>query len=294
MTKNDNKKEKERTGTKVLSIYGYTDYRKYLKDYYHFRKDNHKGYSYRLFSKSGNFSSPNILKLVIDGERNLSTKSVEGFITALNLEGQMAEYFRNLVKMNQADNDDEKSYHYDQLIKLTPNAKKRELGTDTVEYLSHYLYPVLREMIQLDGFREDPYWIAQRLIGDFSVNDIMKALSFLEKHGFIKRDENGKLAATDNMVASSDEVKSLAIRQYHRKILEQAKEILSNLEIEDREFGALTFLLPESSFEELKYKLKEFRQNLHLWAMQISSDKSCDSVIQVNLQMYPQTKRTRK
>ena len=52
-----------------------------------FRKDGKRGYSYRAFSKAAGFSSPNVLKLVIEGKRNIGPEAVENFITALGLSG---------------------------------------------------------------------------------------------------------------------------------------------------------------------------------------------------------------
>jgi uncharacterized protein (TIGR02147 family) len=93
------------------------------------------------------------------------------------------------------------------------------------------------------------------------------------------------------MVLSSDEVRSLAIRNYHRQMLDQAKESLENLPIEEREFGALTFVLPEAALAELKYKLKTFRRDMHTWAMQVAEEQGGDIVVQLNAQMYPHTKK---
>ncbi len=274
-----------------LSVFGYTDYRQYLRDFYQFKKDSYRGYSFRQFSKDAGFTSPNILKLVTDGERNLTATSLEQFVKGLRLEGAMAEYFRALVLMNQADNDADKAKHYAELKRLAPSAKKRDLDADSVAYLSHWLFPVLREMSQIDGFVDDPYWIARRLTGRANVKQITHAMKFLIEKGFIERKDDGRYASRDNMVLSSDEVRSLAIRQYHRTMLEQAGECLEDIPMEEREFGALTFMVPAHKLEELKFKMKEFRRSIHLWAMQAAEEKAADAVVQVNMQMYPQTKR---
>lgn len=275
---------------KVLSVYGYTNYRAYLKDYYEFRKDSQRGYSFRAFSKMAGFTSPNILKLVIDGERNLSPESIQKFIKALNLKGQMCEYFATLVKMNQAKSDADKEYYYAILQKLTPEAKKRDLNPESHKYLSHWLFPVIREMTALKEFRDDPYWISRRIYGKATINEITQALQFLQQEGFVEK-HDGRLIMKDNMVLSSDEVKSLSIRNYHRQMLEQAKESLESIPVEEREFGAVTFSIPESAVLELKYKLKQFRRDLHTWAMQVTEDKGGELIIQVNAQMYPHTKK---
>jgi uncharacterized protein (TIGR02147 family) len=282
--------ERTASNDKVLSVYGYTDFRAYLRDFYEFRKDGTRGYSFRAFSKAAGFASPNILKLVTDGERNISPDATQKFIKALGLKGQMAEYFDTLVRMNQAKPDADKEYYFSILQKLTPQAKRRDLNAEGLKYVSHWLFPVIREMVALKDFRDDPYWVSRRVIGKASTTEISQALQFLLKEGFIEK-VDGQFQAKDNMVLSSDEVRSLAVRNYHRQMLDQAKESLDSVPLEEREFGALTIVLPEAALAELKYKMKLFRKELHTWAMQVAEEQPGELVVQVNAQMYPHTRK---
>jgi uncharacterized protein (TIGR02147 family) len=281
-----------------LVVYGYTNYRKYLLDYYEFKKAGPRGFSYRSFSKAAGFSSPNAVKLIIEGNRNLGVESVPKIIKALGLAGPMAEYFKALVAMNQAPNDDEKQVFFNQMQKLIPHSKKRDLNAEGLRYLSHWLYPTIREMVEFSEFRDDPYWIARRLVFQASISEISQALKFLIEEMFIEKSPQG-FKAGDQMVLSSDEVRSLAIRNYHRQMLDLARQSLESLPMEQREFGALTLNLPESALPELKFKLKEIRKNLHEWGLQVAQNhrlqgESHDSVTQINFQMFPLAKRGEK
>ncbi len=282
----------ERTATTpTLSVFGYTDFRKYLGDFYQLRKTSVRGYSYRNFSKAAGFASPNFLKLLIDGERNLGAQAVEKCIKALQLPATMAEYFRALVRLNQSTSDTEKSALFDELVRLTPQAKRRDLQSEELRYLSHWIYPVLREMIQVSDFSDDPHWIVRRLYGRVSVEEVTGAMRFLVGQGFIKKQNDGSYVANDNIVLSGDEVRSLAVRNFHRQMLVQAEAALENLPLSEREFGALTLILPTAAMTELKEKLKAFRRELHLWSVQASDANAGDQVVQINIQMYPHTKR---
>lgn len=273
------------------SIYGYTNYREYLAAFYEAKKNSRRGYSYRQFSQQAGFTSPNYLKLVIDGQRNLSPQSVEQFIDALNLSAPMAAYFRCLVSLNQAEDDEEKTELFQKLMRLTPAARRYELEADAMEYIQNWIYPVLREMVQNGEFRDDPYWIERRLNGRSDIREITNALNFLRTRGFIHKDAQGKYQVKDDVVISSDEVRSLAVRTYHRRALEQAITMLEDLPMTQREYGALIFQLPESSLPELKQKLKEFRKDLHQWALDKAKEDPDSVVIQCNFQMYPQSKK---
>ena len=275
-------------------VFGYTDYRKYLEDFYEFKKSSGRGFSYRQFSKSCGFSSPNFLKLVISGERNLSLDSIEKILGFLSLPEQEDQYFRILVRLNQEANSEVKSIYYEDLKALTPHRQRRDLNTESVEYLSHWLYPVIREMASLPGFKDDPYWIARRLTGRTSPKEIRKALTFLLTHGFIEKNSDG-YKVLDRVVLSSDEIKSLAVKRYHHNALDQAQEALEDLDLNEREFGALILILPEEALTELKGKLKAFRKELHDWAVSQSiEEKGQAQVVQYNFQMFTQSRKGRK
>ncbi len=139
-------------------------------------------------------------------------------------------------------------------------------------------------------FRDDPYWIQRRLNGRIDLKEIVAALNFLKKKGFIQKRPDGQFEVKDDIVISSDEVKSLAVRTFHRRILEQAIEALEDLPSDQREFGALIFQLPEPALPELKARLKNFRKELHQWALEQNQPTQDKAVVQLNLQMFPQTK----
>lgn len=281
--------------SEMPSVYGYTNFRLYLAAFYQARKAGKRGYSYRQFAQAAGFTSPNFLKLVIEGQRNLTPVSLEKFIEALQISPQQAAYFRALVHMNQASSDEQRQIYYTELQKLIPHTRRRELDADAAEYLSHWIYPVLRELVQHPDFREDPHWVQRRLTGRIDLKEITQALSFIKKKGLITRDADGRYRVKDDVVISSDEVKSLAVRTYHRQALAQCVAALEDLPLDQREFGALIFQLPEKALGELKQKLKSFRRELHSWALEQGQEKALEDeslVVQLNLQMFPQTKRT--
>ncbi len=85
----------------MKSIFQYRDYRQFLYDFYHYKKLTNPYYSYRLFSMKAGFRAPNLLKLVMDGQRNLTRESTEKFTRALKLSDAEATYFSELVYRNQ-------------------------------------------------------------------------------------------------------------------------------------------------------------------------------------------------
>ena len=60
-------------------IYNYLDYRQFIQAYYSAAKENTKSMSFRYLSRRAGFSSPNFIKLVMDGQRNLSAIRIQIF-----------------------------------------------------------------------------------------------------------------------------------------------------------------------------------------------------------------------
>ena len=90
------------------SLFEYENYRSFLKDYFTFSKQQLPQFSYRYFAQKAGFRSPNFLKLVMDGKRNLSSQSIEQFSKAFKLSSIESEFFSYLVHFNQSEDDAQK------------------------------------------------------------------------------------------------------------------------------------------------------------------------------------------
>src|SRR4051812_42448035 len=101
-----------------MDLFEYTDYRKYLKDFYSAQKSRNPSYSYRLFAKRAKLASPNYLKLVIDGQRRITDQTVHQFSRGLSLGRVEARYFRNLVSYQEARDGEAKQGFLDELVQL--------------------------------------------------------------------------------------------------------------------------------------------------------------------------------
>ena len=80
----------------------YTDYRKFLKDYYAEVKTKTPGFSYLAFARMAGLNSKGFIFNIFSGKRTLSRSNILGFIQAMKLDKYEAAYFENLVAFNQA------------------------------------------------------------------------------------------------------------------------------------------------------------------------------------------------
>src|SRR5262245_11343971 len=108
----------------MADLFKYLDYRRFLKDYYTEQKAKRgSAFSFRSFARLAGLSSPNFLKLVMDGKRNLGPEGIKSFAKALKLGKEESSYFENLVHFNQSATDDERNEWYK---RLSASKKYRE------------------------------------------------------------------------------------------------------------------------------------------------------------------------
>ena len=131
-------------------IFNYTDYRAFLADFYKEAKKT-KSISLRAFSKKAGFTSPNYLKMVMDGDRNLTEESITRFVSALELNKQEEEFFRNLVLFNQAKSHAKKNLYYQNLLRCRKFSQFKPIEKDQYVFYSAWYHPVVRELVTMQG-----------------------------------------------------------------------------------------------------------------------------------------------
>jgi uncharacterized protein (TIGR02147 family) len=274
-----------------LSIFEYTDFRAYLRDLCHFLKTSQRSFSFRLFSRAAGFSSPNFLKLVMDGKRNLSSESIEKFAKAFKLNKEEADFFRTLVHFNQAKTHTEKTHFAEKLLESRPYRALHPLKPAQYAYYSTwYLVPV-RELIDTRGFREDPEWIARQLDPPITVSEARKALETLQALGMIGRNKEGRLIQKDAVLTTDDEVASASVAQFHREMIKKASESIDRFSGELREISSVTMSLSETGFRQAKEIVQRMRKDLLELA---GRDMAQNAVYQFNFQLFPVSQKQKE
>jgi uncharacterized protein (TIGR02147 family) len=267
-------------------IFEYANYRDFLRDYYEGMKESAPLFSFRRFAEDAGFNSPSVLKLVIDGKRNLSHDSVEKFARALKLNRDEAKFFTSLVLLNQATSTDEKRYYAEQLLQSRKYKKLNPLKPAQFDYFTHWYYVAIRELVATRGFKEDPEWIARKLRPAISPAQARTALAALEELGLLKRDENGKLVQSDRLLSTTDEVDSASVAEYHREMIRKGAESIDEFRGKDREISAATVSVDEKTAKQMKELVQRFRKELLAIAVNC---KESTGVYQINLQLFPLT-----
>lgn len=275
------------------NIFLYQDYRIFLKDLYAYLKKTQRGFTHRSFSKKGGFKSPNMLLLVMEGKRAITARTLLRFARGLQLNQQESDFLGSLVAFNRSGTEEERSEAFRDLTKHRRFREIHELTKEIFRFYSEWFHVVIREMIHLEGFRGNAEWIAATLHPRVTKEEATRALKLLVKLNLINWDENKKTYERLNpIIATPPEIKSLAVANFHRSMMQLATESISTVPSEERDITSATVGIHQGDLAQVKKKIEAFRKSL--LAEMEARDKKPDRIYQLNIQLFPVTEKALK
>lgn len=278
----------------------FTDYRQYLREFYEFRRNQTRTqirpYNYATFAAAADIKSPNYLKLIIEGQRNLSTDMAKRFSKALGHSREEMDEFVALVDYTQATEPLERNRHLKLLadIRVRQQLKSGEINADTWNKVPSWVTWVLYALSEQKGVQFTPEELSELMRGKARTEDIRRSLEKLIASGELTQNpETGEVVKGRELMAGSEDVPVAMVRKLQAELIYLGLESLFQDLPHDREFGAQTLSLTEKEFEQLKFELRQFRKR---WAKDISVARRTekgDRVFQLNIQLFPVTLKGR-
>lgn len=276
------------------SLSEYMDYRKFLGDFYTFKREQTKNhlrpYAYANFSAAADIKSPNYLKMIIEAKRNLSDDMVLKFARALNLNKDQTEELLLLVSFNQAEDPGDRNFALKKLseYRVDQKLKQGDIDRKVWDKVPNWIAWVLYALVDQEGVKFELSTLKLLLRGKASETEIENALSTLLASGDLIRDEaTGELKKARSMIETSEEVPVALVRKLQSQLMYLGLESLYQDAPVDREFGSLTLTLTQKEFEDLKFKLRQMRKATHKDNSIARMNSKGDRVYQLNIQLYP-------
>jgi uncharacterized protein (TIGR02147 family) len=275
----------------------YLDFRKYLADYYQYRRELSKNdirpYNYAVFSAGANIKSPNYLKLIIEGRRNLSEDMIAKFAKAMGLGKEQAEEFKLLVLYGQASDPADRNMHLRALNEKRVDLKLKsgEIDQKTWEKIPSWITWILYAMVDQKDVSFEPEKLRESLRNKANVDEIQASLNSLMSAGELVKDaETGEVKKARSLMESAEEVPVALVRKLQAELMYLGLESLFQDSPTEREFGSATLSLTKQEFEELRFSLRKIRKEAqkNIGVKRLTSKG--DRVYQLNLQLFPITK----
>lgn len=276
-------------------LFAYTDYRRYLADWFAEKKRANAGFSLRVWADRSGFKARDYLLRVMRGDRNLSPEGAGKLSAFFRFSEKQAEYFQALVQFNQARSTAEKEQCYARLSEVRKYGAQQRLRQDQFEYLTAWYHSALRSLLPvLDpvpqaGGQEDWERLGRMLDPPVTAKQARDSVELLLRLGLLARDAKGRYAVQEPALTTGDEVAALGVAAFHRATMELAKRSIDRHPAEARDISGITMSISREGFRRIKSELRSFRKRIQAIA---SADTGEDMVYQLNLHLIPLT-RTR-
>lgn len=276
----------------------YTDFRIYLHDFYQYKRrdtlDSIRPYTYAHFSASADIKSPNYLRLIIDGQRNLSKEMIKKFSKALGHSADEAREFAALVLYGQAQTPLERNHHLRALaeIRIEQQIKTGAINQEMFEKVPTWVSWVIFALLDQQGVKFNEENLRYLMRNKASIAEIKNALDKLIDAGVIEKNELGEVKKLRQSLPGMEDIPVELVRKIQAELIYLSLESLFQDRVQEREFGALTMALTEEEFEQFKFELRQLRKR---WFRDHSVKRLSsqgDRVFQLNMQLFPLTRKT--
>ena len=270
----------------MKEIVEYTDYRKFIQDYYDERKRT-SAFTWRDFARDAGFSSAVYLKYVCEGKKNLSIAAAGSVANAMGLAGFENTYFVLMVSYAHAKSDVAKRAAFEERCALARAHKVRVLGNEEFDYFKSWKNPVLRELApHMPGAK--PLEMAHACKQKISAAEVSETLDFLVKANLLKKDKSGNYVQTDKSLSMGPvDAVPVAARDMQRQMGEFAVNAL-DMPLSERDMSGLTMGLTRRAYEQIRKEIADFRRRIVAIA---SEDDETEQVYRLNLQLFPLSER---
>jgi uncharacterized protein (TIGR02147 family) len=270
----------------VISLFDYSDFRIFLKDWLQEKKAQGDHLTYEAFGEAVGFTSKGFLTQILQGKTKVPSRMVELIANVLGLRKIEREYFSLLVQFNQAKTAAQRA-KFHKVILDEFRFETKPLALEKFEYYQKWYYSAVRSLLGYYPFRGDLLGLAKQLDPPITLAQAKRAIKLLEVLGLIIKKEDGYYHLTDRVITSGESFVSHAVIQFQREVMDLAKDALENFPKNKRSGSTLTLGLSEAGYKAIEEKLKLLRQEM----VEIARfDTSIDRVIQINLHAFPLTR----
>jgi uncharacterized protein (TIGR02147 family) len=270
-----------------ISVFEYMDYRKFLGDYYQFKKSLNRHFSHRLFALKAGIKSTGYFSEVLHGRRNLSKAQSQKFCKAMDLGEKEQAYFELLVDFCHAQSAVARQSIYESMLKAMP-IKVQQVRQSQLEYFSTWYHVAVREALAIVKIKGKGDELAGLLDPPITAAQARSAIKLLQTLGLIVADPEGYWKASHvSLLSPEDPGSSLLLRAFQGEMMGKAREALDRVPQEARDISCVTMSVSGEGLGRIKGLVSEFHKRV---LETVQTDRGEDRVVQLNLQVFPLTR----
>lgn len=239
--------------------------KEHLQDELLARMRKNPRYSLRALARSLEVE-PSALSKILSGKREITPRMFRRIATRLPLSPVQAKKLETTLSPRE------------------PKESFVPLSQDLFEVLSDWYHYALLELTNVDGFRPDVKWVARRL--GIKPVEAKLAVDRLRRLNMLEIGPDGQwrdISGSVTTVGSNDYSASL-LRNFQRRLLEQAIQALETVSADQRDQSAITMAISTSQLPVAKDQILRFRRRMCRLLQQSSP---LDEVYTLAISLFP-------
>jgi uncharacterized protein (TIGR02147 family) len=265
------------------SIFEYLDYRKFLHDFYNEKKRKNPHFSYQTWANKAGFRSKSFFPELISGKKNIAGDAIDSIAHSIGLDGKSFAYFETLIAFNQSKTHEQKARSWARLAEFNRRSSARLLIRDQHDFYRQWYHHTVRELIVMHDIANDWERLASLVVPAITPRQAKVSVALLLRLGLIRK-TGKRYELTDAVVTSGDEVRSVAVTEFHLQNLDIAKKAVTGCPSAERDVSCVAAALSPQGFAAVKEEVRRFREKL---VAIVEKDANQDRVFHVNVQLYP-------
>lgn len=272
----------------MINVFDYSDFRKYLTDYYEDKKKANPNFSYQIIANKAGVKNRGFIYNIINGDKVLSKSNIFKVSKALGHNRYEAEFFECLVAFNQAEDMAERKYLFEKMSQVKNTGKTTSeaqiLRQDQYEFYSNWYHVMVRSIIGMYDFKDDYKWLSRIVNPHITVTQAKHSVRLLEKLGLISNGKNGAYKICDKSLSTGKDIMSIAFQNFHIACTDLAKRSFTEFPLDSRNMTGLTLGISKKSYFDICEEIQNFQTKI----MEIANhDEVADRVYQLNFHFFP-------
>ena len=245
---------------KETNIFQFTHFRKYLEQYQEQRVLEEPSFTRtEICNLLGLSKSRSYFADVLRGKK-VSPRMVQKFIEILNLNKKEAQYFKAMVQLDQAKNEQVRSQAMEELLHIHPTPEHL-LNSDAYDYYAKWYHSALFAILDVLDINDDLRPVQKRIFPKVSLGKLSSSIQLLIRLGLVRQNSDGFYKPTKDSISSGPYNNDELIRQYQLQCFELSKEALLTPSKNPHIMSTLVFSLSKELIKKWKPNCKPLRSS---------------------------------
>lgn len=243
------------------TIFAYTDYRKYLVDWMDAKQAQERKFNRsEMHRRLGLPNTRSYLSDVLSG-KEVSATFVERFVTALELSGEEARFFRVLVRFNQSTSPEERELAFDQLVSLN-RTPRTVLDPRHYRYYRNWWNGAVRALLAIHDIGDEPRKLANLVQPAITEAQAKESLALLKDLELVAKDERGFWKPTQHTLTTGEGARAELVRQLQVQQLGLVQTAAMRQGPKGQVVATNTISVSENGLEMIRKRLERFRSEI--------------------------------